>query len=129
LKDLDLPSEDEVELTNPTMYLGPSGLLRASRRALDSKLSTENWAVHSHTQETERKVNKGEVVKLEIGIWPAGMAFAAGEKLMLKVAGHHMTLAEHKPIRGKFLAGNKGRHNVHFGGQYGSRIEIPLVEL
>jgi len=129
LEDLGLSSASEVVTVNTNKYLGPSGILRASRRPIDVKLSKTHWPVHSHTVEAERKVPPGEVVRLEIGLWPTGIVFEAGEKLVFKIAGHHLVLAEFEPLRGKFVAGNKGRHYVHFGGEFDSHVIIPFVTL
>ena len=124
--DLGLQSEDEVELINPLVCLGPTGILRASHRAMDPKLSKPHWPAHDHTR--QEKIPPGEVVRLEIGMWPSAIQFEPGEKLVLKVSGHNMTLAEFPPLRGQFLTGNVGRHILHFGGQYDSCIEIETLE-
>jgi predicted acyl esterase len=129
LAEMGVSSAAEVEPVNPNIYLGPNGILRASRRAIDQKRSKSHWAVHSHTQETEQKVKPGEVVRMEIGLWPTGIVFEAGEKLVLKVAGHPLILAEFEPLRGAFVAENQGRHTVHFGGEHDSHVVIPLVEV
>lgn len=127
LQDLGLSSASEVVTVNTNKYLGPSGILRASRRAIDVKLSKAHWPIHSHTTETEQKVQLDEVVRLEIGLWPTGIVFEPGEKLVFKIAGHHMVLAEFEPLRGKFVTENKGRHYLHFGGEFDSHVVIPFV--
>lgn len=119
--------EEDISITNTLQYVGPSGILRASHRALDPKLSKPHWPAHDHTRED--KVRPSEVVQLEIGLWPAAIEFSAGERLVFRVAGHQMTLAEFDPLRGGFRAGNVGKHNVHFGGQYESYITIPVVSM
>ncbi|TDS83467.1 hypothetical protein EDF78_12423 [Rahnella sp. BIGb0236] len=63
-----------------------SGLLRVSQRALDPKLSTETEPFHTHTR--EEKLHAGEIVPVEIGIWPMSMLYHAGEKLVLTIAAH-----------------------------------------
>ena len=129
LKDLGLSSASEVVTINSNKYLGPSGILRASHRDINVKLSKTHWPVHSHRLEAERKVPAGEVIRLEIGLWPTGMVFEEGEALVLKIAGHPLVLAEFEPLRGKFVAENKGRHQVHFGGEFDSHVSIPFVTL
>ncbi|KAH0592484.1 hypothetical protein MHUMG1_09755 [Metarhizium humberi] len=124
LKDLGM-TEEEVPLVNPLVYVGPSGILRASHRKIDVARSTPHWPFHPHDEKELPKT--GQIVKLEIGIWPTGIVFEAGEKLMLRVAGHHMVLAEFEPLRGGFQTANKGRHNVHVGGQYSSHLILPLL--
>ncbi|KAL3488009.1 Alpha/Beta hydrolase protein [Aspergillus germanicus] len=123
---LGLRSEEEVESINTLKYLGPTGVLRASHRALDARLSKAHWPAHDHSHISP--VPPGSVVELEIGLWPAAIQFEPGETLMLKIAGHHMTLAEFVPLRGRFTTGNKGTHHVHFG-DFASHIVIPTVSL
>ncbi|KAL4802469.1 Alpha/Beta hydrolase protein [Aspergillus unguis] len=127
LADMKLSSEEEVETINSLKYLGPSGILRASHRALDPRLSKPHWPAHDRSR--REVVPPGTIGRLEIGLWPAAIQFEAGEALVLKVAGHHMTLAEFTPLRGLFTNSNKGQHEVHFGGEYASRLDIPFVEI
>ena len=126
LEDLHMKAED-VETTNLQKYLGPNGTLRASRRKLNEELSTSYWPIHAH--DTDQKISPGEVVKLSIGLWPTGIIFECGQKLVLKVAGHSLVLAEYVALRGTFQAENKGTHVVHFGGDYGSHVVLPLVDI
>ncbi|SCV59682.1 related to cocaine esterase [Fusarium fujikuroi] len=136
LRNYNIPIQDlvgvndqkDVALINTLQYVGPTGVLRASHRALDPNLSKPHWPAHDHTKET--KLQSSEVVKLEIGIWPSAIQFEAGEKLILRVAGHQMTLAEFEPLRGGFKTGNIGRHYLHLDSDnYPSRITVPLVEI
>ncbi|MCR5758116.1 MAG: CocE/NonD family hydrolase [Selenomonas sp.] len=64
------------------------GYLRVSQRALDPQKSTpsEPFLKHDH----EALLQKGEIVPVEIGIWPMGMKYHAGEKL-------HLTIAPYQP--------------------------------
>ncbi|GKZ85789.1 hypothetical protein AnigIFM56816_011760 [Aspergillus niger] len=126
LHHLGLKSEEEVDSINTLKYLGPTGVLRASHQALDNRLSKPHWPAHDHSQISP--VPPGSIVKLEIGLWPAAIQFEAGEGFMLKIAGHHMTLAEFVVLRGRFTTGNIGRHHVHFG-DFASHILIPTVPL
>ncbi|KAL1792352.1 hypothetical protein ACET3X_008859 [Alternaria dauci] len=63
-------------------YLGPSGMLRASKRHVDDALGGKTWETLSHAR--EEKVEKGEVVRLRVQLWPAGMVFEAGERIVLE---------------------------------------------
>ncbi|KAI1670803.1 X-Pro dipeptidyl-peptidase C-terminal non-catalytic domain containing protein [Pyrenophora tritici-repentis] len=120
--------EDPLNLPrlNAVQYVGPSGILRASHREIDASISKHNFPHHKHTN--EEKIQPGQVVRLEIGIWAAAIQFEAGEKLMLRVSGHDMRLPEFEPLRGKFTTGNKGRHVVHIGKEYDSYLVSPLLE-
>jgi predicted acyl esterase len=124
LKDLGMEA-DEVPLVNPLVYIGPSGILRASHRKVDAAKSKPYWPFHPHDE--RELLEPGQIVKLDIGLWPAGIVFEAGEKLMLRVSGHHMVLAEFEPLRGGFKTDNKGRHNVHVGPEYQSHVILPFV--
>jgi predicted acyl esterase len=125
--DSSIKTNDDVALVMALQYLGPQGVLRASHRALDPTLSKHDWPAHDHTR--EEKVPLGEVVRLEIGIWPAAVQFEAGEKMVVRVSGHDMRLAEFEPLRGKFVTGNRGRHYLHVGGEYASFVEVPVVKV
>jgi predicted acyl esterase len=133
LQNINIPPEDlgvqaqKVETINPLKYLGPSGILRASHREIDQARSKPHWPLYPHT--TKKLVPAGEIVRLEIGIWPTAIRFEAGEKLVLKVAGHNMTLAEFPFLRGKAVNFNKGAHNLFVGPGNLSSLTIPIVEL
>jgi predicted acyl esterase len=133
LQQVNIPSKDsgladeEVERSNPLVYLGPTGVLRASHRKIDAAASTPTFPEHDYAH--ENKVPPGTVVELQIGLWQTGIAFQEGERLMLKVSGHNMVLAEFPPIRGKESLENIGMHNLHIGALRPSSISIPLVSL
>lgn len=133
LQQLNIPQSDleavgmtgRVEPVNPMIYLGPTGALRASYRAIDDELSTEYWPEHKYTR--CNKLGKGEIVRLDIRLWQTGIRFEAGEKLVLKVSGHPMVLAEFPPLRGALPNANVGKHVAHIGGSRASCLVIPVV--
>ncbi|KAK5052760.1 hypothetical protein LTR84_002626 [Exophiala bonariae] len=133
LQQLTIPAHDspipdsQVEVQNPLRYLGPSGALRASYRAIDPAISTPEFPEHDYTIRDPRA--RDQVVELQIGLWQTGMAFEAGESLLFKVSGHTMTLAEFPLLRGAETTENKGRHVVHVGPETPSAVVIPLIEL
>lgn len=116
----DIPEDKRTEVI---LYQGPTGILRASNRAIDTSRSMhENWPYYTH--EKEEKVEPGTIVRLEIGIWCMGIEFEEGESLQLSVSGRYQGFAnfgtsEH--IR------NKGRHWVHVGGEHDSHLVLPFV--
>lgn len=118
---------DPVDPINPLIYLGPSGCLRASHHALDTELSKPWWPEPDCTKSS--KVPRGEIVRLEIGLWQTGIAFEAGEQLVLKVSGHNMTLAEFPPLRGGMPNFNVGVHKLHIGGEFASHLVMPIVNV
>jgi len=61
------------------------GWLRASHRELDTDRSTEYQPWLKHQRELPFK--KGEIVELDIEIWPSGVSFEKGEGLRFIVQG------------------------------------------
>jgi predicted acyl esterase len=61
------------------------GWLRASHRALDKKLSTPYRPYHSHTK--KQPLKSGEVVELDIEIWPTSIVVPAGHRIALTIRG------------------------------------------
>lgn len=106
-------------------YLGPPGILRASHAELDPALSTDFHPVYTH--QNPQKITPGQIVKLEISIWPTGILFEPGESLVLRIGGNPQVLAEFSALRGKWLSNNNGTNSVHFGGKYLSYISVPFV--
>jgi predicted acyl esterase len=61
------------------------GWLRASHRQLDKKLSTPYRPYHTHTK--KQPLKPGEVVALDIEIWPTSIVVPAGYRIALTVRG------------------------------------------
>jgi predicted acyl esterase len=102
------------------------GWQRASHRELDIARSTPQQPVLAHRR--ERKVEDGEIVPLEIEIWPSGTRFAAGDTLCLVVQGSDIytypkpsVYARHEDLV------NRGAHVIHGGGRYDSHLLVPVV--
>jgi predicted acyl esterase len=128
LHELSVKSVKEVANVNPTKYLGPTGMLRASHRELDSEKSTEYWPVHPHLRADY--VTPGKVVELDIGIWPMGIIYEKGEGLRLQISGKTMVLPEwdNPHVKHAEPQFNKGRHRVHLGGEFaGSFLLVPQL--
>jgi putative CocE/NonD family hydrolase len=97
------------------------GWLRASHRQLDPARSTPLRPWHSHTE--IQKLRPGQIVPLEIEIWPSATAFEAGSSLLLTIQGHdaarYPAFRHHKLVNG-------GVHTLYTGGQYDSCLIVPL---
>jgi len=61
------------------------GWLRASHRKLDPELSTPYRPYHSHDQ--KQSLRPGEVVELDVEIWPTSIVVPAGYRIGLSVGG------------------------------------------
>ncbi|OGM51040.1 hydrolase [Aspergillus bombycis] len=122
----DIPEKDQAGLN---LHLGPVGILRASHRAIDSTKSIHpQFPFHPHSK--QERIEPGTVTKLEIGIWAMGVDFDAGESISLQVGGQYPSIAQDitsfsKPRPEYEL--NKGKHTVHFGGEYPSHVILPFI--
>ena len=102
------------------------GWLRASHRELDEARSTPEQPYLQHQREL--LLQPGEVVPVEIEIWPSGTHFAAGETLRVLVKGNDVnTYAPELFANRHVSARNKGRHLIHTGGKYDSHLLVPVV--
>jgi hypothetical protein len=109
----------------PTVMVpGAKGQLRASHRDLDTAASTPLAPVHLHSE--ERRLQPGQIVPLDIPIWPVGMRWHAGEQLCLIISGHDLA-APHHPDTPPNPTRNAGEHRVYAGGEYDSHLLVPLV--
>lgn len=66
--------------------IAATGLMRVSMRQLDEARSTEAEPYYTFT--TEQKLKPGEIVPVEIEIWPMGLYFDEGEILQLTVRAY-----------------------------------------
>lgn len=102
-----------------------AGWLRASHRALDAERSTPYRPYHPH--DALQKLRPGEVVPVEVEIWPTSIVFAPGERLVLEVAarddpGLEPFLHTHPHDRVQ-----SGRVTVHTGGVHDSHLLLPRI--
>ncbi len=61
------------------------GWLRASHRKLDPKLSTDYRPYHTHDE--KQPLKPGEIVQLDVEIWPTSIVVPAGHRIALTVRG------------------------------------------
>lgn len=71
--------------------IAATGLMRVSMRQLDEARSTEAEPYYTFT--TEQKLKPGEIVPVEIEIWPMGLYFNEGEMLQLTVGAYQLANA------------------------------------
>lgn len=82
------------------------------------------YVYHPHT--SRRPLSPGEVVGLEISLWPGGMVFDAGESMRLEVKGRLPIMPEFEGLDRQTVNHNVGRHRVHTGGDYESQLYVSL---
>ena len=98
------------------------GWCRVSRRELDLVDSTEWHPVQKGS--TEQKLKAGEIVSVDIELYPSSTSFAAGETLQLIIASDEIIPS---PPYEKSADCNHGKHVLHFGGKYDSYLQVPRI--
>jgi predicted acyl esterase len=105
---------------------GPTALgwLRASHRDLDEERSTAVRPWHSHQR--EEPVGAGEVVPVDVEIWPSATRFETGESLQVEIGG-----ADPYPNAKLWLhvdTRDSATVVLHAGGERDSHLLIPTLE-
>ncbi len=98
------------------------GWLKVSRRELDPNESTYWHPVQKGTSELLLK--PGDIVPVEIELYPSSTFFFAGESIQLILASDEIISSP--PYR-KSAVINNGLHVIHFGGRYDSFLLIPKI--
>ncbi len=102
------------------------GWLRASHRELDAARSTDYQPVLQHRREL--KLADGEIVPLEIEIWPSGTRFESGESLRVVVQGTDIYPHPRPSVQDLHEDSvNRGEHVIYGGGKYDSHLLVPVV--
>jgi predicted acyl esterase len=101
------------------------GWLRVSHRKLDPERSTRYRPYHTHDE--LQKVEPGEIVPVEIEIWPTSVVFERGDRLVLEVA------SQDDPKIEPFLHNHPvdrvqaGTNTIHSGDEYDSHLLLPVI--
>jgi predicted acyl esterase len=121
------------------------GWLRASHRKLDPKLTTP-WRPY-HTHDAPQPLRPGEIVPLDIELWPTSIVVPAGYRVVLTVRGRDYEYAKSTGARlsnfrnelrgcGPFLHDDPrdrpkalfgGRTTLHMGPQHHAYVMLPIV--
>ncbi|WP_191229302.1 CocE/NonD family hydrolase [Aurantiacibacter xanthus] len=104
------------------------GWQRVSHRALDEARSSPGRPVHTHR--SEERLKPGDIVPVEIELWPFSTRFAAGESLRVIVAGADIYRREEGvmlPFPMHEETRNAGTHIFHSGGAYDSVLRLPVI--
>jgi predicted acyl esterase len=102
------------------------GWLRVSHRELDPKRSKPEQPWHTHL--SEQRLKPGEIVPVDIEIWPSGTRFFPGEQLRVVVQGHDVQ--QYPPgvvSMGHSVTRNKGTHVIHTGAGHESYLLVPVI--
>ncbi len=101
------------------------GWLRVSHRKLDPGKSTLYRPFHTHDE--LQKIRPGEIVPVEIEIWPSSFVLRKGHSLALQVTAHDdpgMTSYGHTDAADRIPAATT---TIHTGGDYVSHLLLPVI--
>ena len=102
---------------------GTVGRLRVSLRALDEERSTDFNPVNAYNN--PQKLAPGEIVPVDVEIWPLSRIWHKGEQLRVEIMGHFEREDWFEPFDYDTI--NKGKHIIHTGGAYESFLQIPYI--
>ena len=99
------------------------GWLRVSHRELDEKLSRAYRPYHKHTRRLFLK--PGEIVRVDVEIWPTSMVFKKGHRIRLDIQprdglGSQGYMHYHADY-------NTGTNTIHSGGEHVSYLLLPVI--
>jgi uncharacterized protein len=119
---------DEKGTWLPTSVLGRHhpgcpGKLRVSLRETDEAKSTEFQPIYPFTK--QQKLKPGEVVPVDLEIYPSSRIWHPGEQLRVEVMGHYERADWFEPFA--WNTNNKGTHIIHSGGRYDSYLLVPHI--
>lgn len=106
-------------------HAGMNGRMRASLRQLDTATSTDIEPRQSFTE--IEMLEPGQIVPLEIALWPYAIRFRAGESLRLRVHGVDRLKRPEFPQLPADPTINRGRHIIYTGGEYDSLLLLSEV--
>lgn len=104
-------------------YKGAPGQLRVSMRHLDEARSTGD--VPEHTFDRVEKLKPGEIVDVEIDLFPVGLVFYPGEQLRLVISAQRPQGPMMPGVR-DYVPQNSGQHVIHTGGPRASYLQLPV---
>lgn len=105
-------------------YRAVPGRMRVSLRQLHLELSREDRPVQSFDR--VEKLRPGQIVDVEIALFPVGLLLHPGEQLRLIIVGHNIVGAAMPGVRDVKPA-NRGRHIIHTGATYDSYLQLPIA--
>ncbi|WNV82960.1 CocE/NonD family hydrolase [Umezawaea sp. Da 62-37] len=102
------------------------GLLKVSRRALDTKRSTDYWPVHTHTESDHQPLRNGEVVPIEVGLYPSTALIRAGSRLRIDIQPYTPAGIPARAYDESYHVG--AVNTVHTGPGHPSYVQLPLID-
>jgi putative CocE/NonD family hydrolase len=124
LRNIDADGNDVMETGQQgTPVPVAKGWMRVSHRELDPDLSLPYRPYHKHMRRLFLK--PGEIVKVDVEIWPTSMVFKKGHRIRLDIQprdglGSQGYMHYHADY-------NTGTNTIHSGGQHESYLLLPVI--
>ena len=80
----------------------------------------------AHSFDRVQKLATGEIVEVDIDLFPIGLALGPGQQLRLVLSGHHLPGGV-MPGVDNVPSENHGRHVIHTGASHASYLQLPLL--
>lgn len=108
------------------------GFLRASHRQLDPSRSTPERPWHTHSQKDNAPLKAGEVVQIEVEIFPAAARIRKGWRLRVDIcpSEEQPGIAGYSPLKMREWygeGGDGGFDAIHVGGKRANYVVCPVV--
>jgi uncharacterized protein len=104
---------------------GCPGKLRVSLREVDEDHPHHSEFQPWHPFKNQQKLKAGEIVPVEVEIYPSSRIWHRGEQLRVEVLGHYERIDWFEPFDWNTI--NQGTHVIHTGGKYDSYLLVPYV--
>lgn len=104
-------------------YKGSNGRLRVSARHLDEAQSTD--AVPAHSFDRVEKLSPGEIVEVDIDMFPIGLVVYPGQQLRFVISSDN-SLGGLMPGMPAYVPENSGQHVIHTGASHLSYVQLPV---
>ena len=101
------------------------GLLKVSHRRLDEDRSTQYWPVPSHTQADHQPLNAGEIVPVEVGLYPSTALVRRSCRLRLDVQPYTPAGLPSRAYDESYHVG--ARNTLYTGPEHPSYLQLPLI--
>jgi hypothetical protein len=100
------------------------GWQRASHRKLDPKLSTPYRPYHTHDE--RQWLKPGEMVQVQVEVWPTCMVFRKGHRIRLDIQPRDgVGSAPYTHYHGDY--NTNGKNTIYTGGKCASYILLPII--
>jgi uncharacterized protein len=124
IRNIDPDGKDVFELGQQSQPVPVAkGWLRASHRKKDERLSTPWRPYHQHLD--RERLKPGEIVPLEVEIWPTSMVFRKGHRIRLDVQPRDGVGAA--PYTHYAADYNTGNNTIFTGGARASYLMLPVI--